>query len=165
MKTAYLSLGSNLGDRGAHLREAIDRLDQAQARVTRVSPVYETEPMDLKDQGWFLNLAAEVETELFPMQLLARISRIEYEMGRRRTVLKGPRVIDIDILLYGDLEIQTSDLTIPHPRMLERAFVLVPLAEIAPKLIVPGQSLTVTEYLNKVDREGIRRLETGEIGK
>jgi 2-amino-4-hydroxy-6-hydroxymethyldihydropteridine diphosphokinase len=158
MKTAYLSLGSNLGDRGAHLREAIDRLNQAQARVTRVSPVYETEPMDLKDQGWFLNLAAEVETELFPMQLLARISRIEYEMGRRRTVLKGPRVIDIDILLYARTVVQSPKLEIPHPRMTERRFVLAPLADLAPEARHPVTRRSVREMLADIQGQQIRKL-------
>ena len=143
MKTAYLSLGSNIGDRERNLRRAIERLESQGVRVVRRSSLYETEPRDLRGQPWFLNAVVEVETSLFPVQLLARIHKIERELGRKRTIPKGPRIIDIDILLYGRFLIDTAELQIPHPRMTERRFVLEPLAELAPDLRHPltGQSL------------------------
>ena len=140
MKTAYLSLGSNLGDREANLRAALDRLQPA-----RVSPIYETEPAELRDQPWFLNLVAEVHTGLFPRQLLAHTQRIERELGRVRTVPKGPRTIDIDILLYGNSIVRAKELEIPHPRMAERRFVLQPLADLAPDLRHPVSRRTIRE--------------------
>jgi 2-amino-4-hydroxy-6-hydroxymethyldihydropteridine diphosphokinase len=142
VKRAYLSLGSNLGDREANLREALDRL-----KPTRVSPIYETAPVDYTNQGWFLNLVAEVETDRFPRQALAWTQRIERELGRVRTVPKGPRTIDIDILLFGDVVMRTPDLEIPHPRMAERRFVLQPLADLAPDLCHPITGRTVREML------------------
>ncbi|HMD48664.1 MAG TPA: 2-amino-4-hydroxy-6-hydroxymethyldihydropteridine diphosphokinase, partial [Bryobacteraceae bacterium] len=129
MKTVYLSLGSNLGDREARLREAVARLDAAEVQVLRRSPVYETEPQDVKDRGWFLNAVIEAETELFPMQLLGRTQKIERELGRLRLKPGGPRTIDIDILLYGHAVVHTPQLEIPHPRMTSRRFVLEPLAQ------------------------------------
>ena len=145
MHRVYLSLGTNLGDREANLRAALDRLG-----VLRVSPIYETEPTDLPGQPWFLNLAAEADTPLFPRQLLARTQRIERELGRVRTVPKGPRTIDIDILLFGDTVIHTTELEIPHPRMAGRRFVLHPLADLAPGLRHPVTGLTVREMLAKL---------------
>ncbi len=117
LKTAYLGLGSNLGDREANLRAAIERLRTPDLRVLRISPVYETEPVDYTEQRWFLNLVVEAETDLFPMQLLARVASIERALGRVRVVPKGPRTIDIDILLYGKAVIRSAALEIPHPRM------------------------------------------------
>lgn len=143
MKTAYLSLGSNLGDREAHLTAALHRLQAAGVHVVRRSSIQETEPQDFKDQPWFLNLAVEVETDLAPQELLASIQKIESDMGRQRSIPKGPRTIDIDILFYANLIITTTDLEIPHPRLTQRAFVLDPLSEIAPDLRHPvtGQSV------------------------
>jgi len=132
LKVAYLGLGTNLGDRAANLRDAIERLTSAECRVTRESSIYETEPRDVLDQPWFLNQVIEVETTLFPMQLLARVQRIEREMGRKPVVAKGPRLIDIDILLFGSATVSSPDLEIPHPRMWQRRFVLEPLAELVP---------------------------------
>ena len=132
MKVAYLGLGTNLGDRAANLRDAIQRLTSAECRVTRESSIYETEPRDMLDQPWFLNQVIEIETTLFPMQLLARVQRIEREMGRKPVVAKGPRLIDIDILLFGSATVSSPDLEIPHPRMWQRRFVLEPLAELIP---------------------------------
>ena len=145
MKRVYLSLGSNVGDREANLRAAIQRLDPL-----RVSPIYETEPVDYQDQAWFLNVVVEAETALFPRQLLARTQRIERELGRVRTVPKGPRTIDIDILLYGDVVMRTTELEIPHPRMTERRFVLQPLVDLTPDLRHPVTHKTVRAMLARL---------------
>jgi 2-amino-4-hydroxy-6-hydroxymethyldihydropteridine diphosphokinase len=150
VKTIFLSLGSNVGDREARLREAIVRLDDDDVRVLRRSPVYETEPQDVKDQGWFLNAVIEAETELFPLQLLGRTQTIEMQLGRQRTKVGGPRTLDIDILLYGNFVIRTAQLEIPHPRMASRRFVLEPLAELAPDLRHPVTGRTVREMLAEI---------------
>jgi len=147
LKTTYLSLGSNIGDRDANLRAAIERLAAPGLRVLRVSPVYETEPVDYTDQRWFLNLVIEAETSLFPLQLLARTQKVERVLGRVRTVPKGPRTIDIDILLYGTAVMRGGKLEIPHPRMAGRRFVLVPLHDLAPGLRHPVSRTTVAELL------------------
>ena len=158
MKTVYLSLGSNIGDREGHLRKAIEQLNAGGVRVLRVSPVYETEPVDVTGQGWFLNLVVEAGTDLFPVQLLARTMWIEREMGRVRTTPKGPRTIDIDILLYGSSRVKTAELEIPHPRMAERRFVLAPLADLAPDLRHPTTGKSVREMLDAVSDQAARRL-------
>src|SRR5215470_2276052 len=137
MKTVYLSLGSNLGDRQHNLEAALEKLPARDFLIERVSSVYETEPMDTNDQRWFLNLAVEAATELFPMQLLWRIAKVENALGRVRTVRNGPRTIDIDILLYSRAVIRSPVLEVPHPRMAQRRFVLAPLAELAPDLRHP----------------------------
>lgn len=131
-KTVYLSLGSNLGDREANLREAIAELRQL-GKITVVSSFYETEPVEFTEQPWFLNIAVELETELMPRQLLSATLKIERRMGRRRIQPKGPRLIDIDIVLFGNAVMDSANLVIPHPAMHERKFVLMPLAEIAPE--------------------------------
>jgi 2-amino-4-hydroxy-6-hydroxymethyldihydropteridine diphosphokinase len=159
MKVAYLSLGSNMGDRRGHLREAIAKLTEAGLRVTRVSPVYETEPVDFKDQGWFLNLVVEIETDLFPMQLLSRTQKIEQAMGRRRTVAKGPRLIDIDILLYGRTIVKAATLESPHPLMAERRFVLAPLADLDPELRHPGTHRSVRDMLGSLEGQQARKVD------
>lgn len=161
MKTVYLSLGSNLGDRERNLREAIRRLGEAGVRALRVSSLYETEPLDVRDQPWFLNLVLEAETELFPKQLLARIRKIELDLGRKRLRPKGPRTADIDILLYGDSVIETAELTVPHPRMAERRFVLEPLAELAPELRHPATRQTIRELLAGTAGQTVRKI--GEL--
>jgi 2-amino-4-hydroxy-6-hydroxymethyldihydropteridine diphosphokinase len=158
LKTAYLGLGSNLGDREANLRQVLERMESAGIRVVRRSSIYETEPRDLRDQPWFLNAAVEVETDLFPLQLLARLQNIEREMGRRRVTPKGPRNIDIDILFYGRSVIATADFQVPHPRMVERRFVLEPLSEIAPEFRHPVTGKTAREMLAALDAQGVRRL-------
>ena len=145
MKTAFLSLGSNLGDREALLNQALERLQAAGVRTVRRSSIHETEPQDFRDQPWFLNMAVEVETDLTPRELLASIQKIEAELGRQRTIPKGPRTIDIDILFYANLIIGTPELEIPHPRLTERRFVLDPLSEIAPDLRHPVTGKTVRE--------------------
>lgn len=157
-KIVYLSLGSNLGDRARNLRAAIDELTFAGVAVRRVSSAYETEPLDLTDQPMFLNLVLEAETALMPRQLLARAARIERSLGRRRTVAKGPRTIDIDILLYGSSVINTTDLTVPHPRLAARRFVLEPLAEIAPDLRHPVTRRTARQMLADVAGQRVRKL-------
>ncbi len=132
MKRVYLSLGSNMGDRMDHLRRALAELEAGGVHVQRVSKVYETEPYGYRNQSWFLNLVAEADTELFPMQLLKRIHQIERRLKRRRIIRNGPRTIDIDIVFYGKATIKTAALEIPHPRYRERAFVLAPLADLIP---------------------------------
>lgn len=136
-----------MGDRETHLRLAIEAMPAAGIQVLRVSPVYETEPVEFTAQGWFLNLVVEGETALFPAQLLARILRIERGRGRVRTVPKGPRTLDIDILLYGSAVIRSQKLEVPHPRMAERRFVLQPLADLAPDLRHPVLNRTIQELL------------------
>ena len=160
MKTVYLGLGSNVGDREANLREALKRLESEGTRVVRRSSLYETEPQELRDQPWFLNAVVEVETDLFPLQLLACVRNIEREMGRRRVTSKGPRNIDIDILFYGRNVIDTPDLEVPHPRIAQRRFVLEPLAEIAPSFRHPLTGKTAIEMLATLEPQGIRRLAT-----
>ena len=129
----FLSLGSNVGDREANLRDAQKRLG-AIGRVTAVSSCYETEPVEFTQQPWFLNCAVAFETAQTPQQLMTSILNIEEAMGRRRVQKKGPRTIDIDILLFGDAVLDSPEVTIPHPAMHERRFVLEPLAEIAPEV-------------------------------
>lgn len=148
MPTAFLSLGSNLGDRLANLKRAIEKIEEpSQIMVTKVSPVYETEPVGRENQGWFLNLVLQVETSLEPFALLERLSSIEDQMGRKREKRWGSRNIDLDILLYDTRMVDSERLTIPHPRMHERRFVLVPLAQIAPKLLHPRLKKNIEELL------------------
>ena len=144
---AYLSLGSNIGDREKNLRDAIARL-KAGGRVTSVSSFYETEPVDFTDQAWFLNCALALETTESAQQLMKRILQTEGEMGRQRLQKKGPRIIDIDILLFSDQIIDSPELTVPHPAMHRRRFVLEPLAEIAPEARHPVLRKTVREMLD-----------------
>jgi 2-amino-4-hydroxy-6-hydroxymethyldihydropteridine diphosphokinase len=154
----YLSLGSNLGDRRAALRNAIAALDPAGIRVLRVSSLYETEPVDVRDQPPFLNLAVEAETDLPAEELLARTEAIERSMKRRRAQPKGPRTIDIDILLYGSSVLDSAALTVPHPRMPERRFVLEPLAELAPDLQHPVTLRSIREMLAAVQEQNVTRI-------
>lgn len=143
-KRVYLSLGSNVGNREANLREALDRLEKL-GPVGAISSFYETEPVELTAQPWFLNCAALLETEKMPSQLLKALLDLERQMGRRRMQNKGPRKIDIDILLFSDVIVETVGLTIPHPALHTRRFVLEPLAEIAPEVRHPVFQKTIRE--------------------
>jgi 2-amino-4-hydroxy-6-hydroxymethyldihydropteridine diphosphokinase len=158
LKTVYIGLGSNLGDRVGNLRLARERLELSGVRIRRASAIYETEPRERLDQPWFLNQVIEAETTLFPRQLLARLLRIEREMGRVRMMPSGPRTIDLDILLFGNAVVHAPGLEIPHPRMGERRFVLEPLAELAADLRVPRGRRTVRELLAEVMSQTVRRL-------
>ena len=159
MTLVYLALGSNVGNREENLREAERRLRRLGIIVKRASSIYETGPVDYLDQDWFLNSVLQAETDLPPRELLARMREIESAMGSKKPFAKGPRLIDLDILLYGDETISTPDLQVPHPRMLERLFVLVPLAEIAPTYRHPSWQGTVSELLQKTpDRSEVRKL-------
>jgi 2-amino-4-hydroxy-6-hydroxymethyldihydropteridine diphosphokinase len=140
----YLSLGSNLGNREAHLEDAQNRL-AALGRIVAVSSFYETEPVEFTEQPWFLNCAVALETVLSPQQLITSLLAIEKAMGRKRVQKKGPRIIDVDILLFGDTILDSPGVTIPHPAMQERRFVLEPLAEIAPNLLHPVRRKTIRE--------------------
>jgi len=140
----YLSLGSNLGDRAGNLRSAIERLGTL-GEVVGFSSFYETEPVEVTEQPWFLNCAVKLDTEKMPRQLLAGILAIEREMGRHRAQHKGPRTIDIDIVLFGNSIVRTAGLIIPHPAMQERRFVLEPMSEIAPDVRHPKLQRTIRE--------------------
>jgi 2-amino-4-hydroxy-6-hydroxymethyldihydropteridine diphosphokinase len=159
-KIVYLSLGSNVGDREVNLRAGIAALPGAGVRVTKVSAFYETEPVDYLEQAWFLNCVVEGETEVPAPELLRNLREIEARLGSKKLVAKGPRLMDIDILLYGAEAIETPELQVPHPRMHLRRFVLVPLAEIAPETIHPGLKITAAQLLARTeDRSQVRRFD------
>lgn len=158
--TVYLGLGSNLGERHQNLEKAVEYLSQ-RLRVTRKSSVYDTEPMGNPEQPRFLNMVCQVKTMLKAEDLLVLAKAIERKLGRVPGKSSSPRPIDIDILFYGDQIIDTPELTIPHPRLNHRAFVLVPLAEIAPTLVHPVAKKTVTELLKELKQgvQGVLKLE------
>jgi len=159
-KIVYLSLGSNVGDRATNLNSAIEYL-RALGTIEAISSFYETEPVEFTAQPWFLNCAVKLTTEKMPKQLLSAILGIEHQMGRRRTQNKSPRPIDIDILLFGNSVIDTHGLTIPHPAMHERRFVLEPLTEIAPEVRHPVFNRTVRELRNALPPgQAVRRMAT-----
>ena len=159
MPTVYLSLGSNIGNREANLSAALAALPPSGIQVKRVSSIYETEPVDFLDQPWFLNCVVEAETDLEPHALLQSLRAIESQLGSQKEFAKGPRKLDLDILLYNSETIATPDLQIPHPRMLERRFVLTPLAEIAPQLKHPSWPATAAILLDRLaDQSKVRRL-------
>ena len=160
-KRVYLALGSNLGDREQNLENAIAALEREHILIVARSSLYETEPQDVRDQPWFLNMVVECDTRCFPLQLLATVLRIERELGRTRpnSGRGGPRIIDIDLLLYGETVMRTPQLTLPHPRMLERRFVLEPLLEISPKLRHPETHELISRVLEKVRTQRLKRLD------
>ncbi len=155
---AYLSLGSNQGDRAALLKDAVARLEApGRVRVTKQSSLYETAPIGVTDQPWFLNLVVEVETDLDPQALLDLALAVERGLGRVRTQRWGPRTVDIDILLYDTVQMDTPTLAIPHPEMTRRRFVLEPLLEIAPDARLPG-GRRVAEFLADVRDQEVRKV-------
>src|SRR5437660_2980239 len=156
---AYVSLGSNLGDRGGNLLLAVRGMMEAALCVTRLSSIYQTEPISEVEQTPFLNMVAEVGKPLPPAeQMMARLLRIEWLLGRTRDVKDGPRTLDLDLLLYGEVQSHTEFLTLPHPRMHERRFVLEPLVEIAPRLVHPTLKRTAAELLESLeDHSAVKR--------
>lgn len=152
---AYLGLGANLGDREATIRQALEKLDALPTiEVVAVSSLYQTAPVGMTNQPDFLNAAAAISTLLTPEELMAEVLQLEQQLGRVRTVRWGPRTIDIDILAFGSMAINQPELTIPHPRLGERAFALLPLAEIAPDLQLPGESETVQKKADILAAQG-----------
>ena len=155
VSTVFLSLGTNLGDRLAHMKAALDSLPP-DVQITKQSSVYETPAWGYEDQGPFLNRAIEGQTELDPLALMARLKQLETDLGRRPSFRWGPRIIDVDILFYDQLILNRTELIIPHPRLQDRAFVLVPLADIAPDWKHPVYGKTVRQMLAEVGASGIR---------
>lgn len=154
----YLALGANLGDRMGNIASAVERLS-GKVTVRKLSSVYETEPFYYKEQPMFLNAVLSGMTKFDPFELLSFLKGIESDMGRQASFRNAPRTIDIDILFYGDRIIETPELIIPHPRIAERAFVLVPLAEIAPGLVHPLSHTKVSDMLAEVeDKAGVRKM-------
>jgi len=163
MTTAFIALGSNLGDRAQNLREAIRLLGESGVSISKISRFYETEPVDYLDQPWFLNAVLEAQTSLPAEELLATLRSIELQMGSKKAFAKGPRLLDLDILLYNNATIETPTLQIPHPRMLLRNFVMVPLAEIAPQLRHSSWSANAAELARHTgDASQIRLFESGK---
>lgn len=151
MHIAFIGLGSNIGDKLANLKKAIEGLGKIQGtKVLTVSSLYKTEPVGGVEQDWFVNAVAEVETSLTPRELLNKLLYIEKDLGRVRDIKWGPRVIDLDIILYDDLVMDEEGLSIPHPYLHKRGFVLVPLAEIAPKVIHPRLRKSVSELMHGI---------------
>ena len=155
-KTVYLGLGSNVGDREAWLRFAVQQLPLAGVRVVKASSLYETEPMYLREQAAFLNMVVQGETELFPRQLLFKMQDVERQAGRKRSVANGPRTLDVDILLYGRFSLSLPGLTVPHPKLLERRFALQPLLEITPDLRHPVSRRPLRDALAEVGEQRVR---------
>lgn len=157
MNKFYLSLGSNLGERENKLTRAMEELEKRKVKILHRSSIYETEPVEIREQAWFLNCAIEVETDLPPQEFMNALLEIELLLGRRREAKYGPRTIDLDILLQGDTIVNTPQLTIPHPKMAERRFVLVALAEIAPRAMHPVLHRSIAELLADCpDRSEVR---------
>ncbi len=158
MTKVYLSTGSNLGDRLASLQLAVEALNNYPGiSVLRVSPVYETEPWGYLDQPHFLNQVVEIETEIPPADLLPVMKHLEKDMGRVPNFKNGPRVIDVDIILYGNQIVEQDGITIPHPSIAQRAFVLAPLADLIPHYIHPKLGVTITQLMEEIDCSGVTR--------
>jgi 2-amino-4-hydroxy-6-hydroxymethyldihydropteridine diphosphokinase len=153
----YIALGTNLGNRLANLREAIESMPP-EVIVLAESNVYETPPWGYVDQPAFLNMVVKAETELEPEPLLEYLKQIEVELGREQNFRWGPRLIDLDILFYDDLVLDSPPLVVPHPRLQERAFVLVPLAEVAPEMLHPNLKRRISDLLSDVEVQGIVRI-------
>jgi 2-amino-4-hydroxy-6-hydroxymethyldihydropteridine diphosphokinase len=164
MTVVYLSLGSNIGKRAENLRTAIAALGGAGVQVVCVSKIYETEPVDYLQQDWFLNCVVQGETDVPPLELLQHLRAIEAQMGSRKAFAKGPRLMDLDILLYGDAVLDAPALQVPHPRLAERRFVLVPLAEIAPDLRHPISKQSAQQMLQRTSDRSIVREASSEAG-
>ena len=162
---AYLSLGSNIGNRSENCKKALRELNKVDGiKLLATSNLYETRPVGYEDQANFVNMAAKIETDLSPSRLLFEMQNIEKRLGREKSFRWGPRIIDLDILLYGDKIINMPDLNIPHPRMNERAFVLIPLAEIGAKVKHPVSGIGIAELRASLEEgDGIRRLEADKI--
>lgn len=161
MNKAYIALGSNIEPRHFYLKEAVRQLAADTVRLVRESSIYETDPVGYTDQSQFLNMVVEVDTELNPSQLLEVCQSIERSLGREREIRWGPRTVDLDILLYNDEIVETKQLTVPHPRMHERGFVLVPLAEIAESFVHPIACKTINELLSLIpaaEKKGIQKV-------
>ena len=157
MKTSYLGIGGNIGDTKANIKDTIEFLkDNENIKVTRLSSLYETEPVGFTDQDWFLNIVVEVKTSLKPFELLKYCQQIENELKRERTIRWGPRTIDVDILLYEDYSSDSEILTVPHPRMTQRAFAMVPLYEINKNLIINGQK--IKDIVSNLKGEEIKKV-------
>jgi 2-amino-4-hydroxy-6-hydroxymethyldihydropteridine diphosphokinase len=157
MTTVYIALGTNVGDREHNLHEALRLLAESAIQIQKISSIYETEPVDYLDQAWFLNAALEAQTDLSPLDLLRTLRAIESTMGSNKPFAKGPRLIDLDILLFNNESIATPELQIPHPRMLDRRFVLTPLAEIAPNLRHPNWPATSSQLLAALNDPSVVR--------
>ena len=156
--TVYLSLGANLGDRAAMLGRAVDALAALQpVRILRTSAVYESEPWGLIEQPKFLNIMAEIETALTPLELLYAVKSVEQQLGREPAPRWGPRCVDIDLILWADVILRTPELTLPHERFRERAFVLTPLAELAPDAVDPETGSTMAALAGRLDETGLVR--------
>ena len=164
MNLVYIALGSNLGKRSENLKSAIHQLFP-EVRILRCSPVYETPPWGYEDQPDFLNQVIEVETDLSPDKLLEQVKSIERKIGRKDSFRYGPRMIDIDILFYNDLIIDSPPLSIPHPRIPDRSFVLVPMADLAPLFTHPVHNRTIEDLLREVDTIGIQYHSPGECSQ
>ncbi len=157
----FIALGSNLGDRARNLQAGIDALHPA-VEVRAASPIYETDPWGYADQPAFLNQVVEGDTGLNPKALLAALKSIEIDLGRRPTFRYGPREIDLDLLLYDDWILDMDEIVIPHPGLSERAFVLLPLADLAPDLLHPTLGRSISELLSEIDASGVRPFEPRE---
>ncbi|MGO4890163.1 2-amino-4-hydroxy-6-hydroxymethyldihydropteridine diphosphokinase [Anaerobacillus sp. MEB173] len=170
MNTAYLGLGSNLGDRCQLLYQALEKLDaDVNVTIVKVSSIYETDPVGFEDQDQFLNMAVEIQTNYSPRELLQKTQKIENELGRIRHIHWGPRTLDLDILVYNQENIVMDDLIIPHPRIIERAFVVIPLMELNPNLYLPKFNKTIDViYEQLLNKEGVhvwkKRSGEGEFG-